>query len=263
MNTQIRKQWVGRVCVFCALVIAIGGGVLATSQEAQQEMPDGPPMVYDWERTNKTAFVSKVYAEFGYEEPEATEKATEFVNHINDSAEQNGLVYDWNRSHMLAVTDLSIEFLGYNDPVVIAQLRNSALSGILPPSDPRYPPQKAAHEGGEDNCIVERITVIYCDGAERRSYHDYMHANCWESLEDCMLSLACKVNEEEWANLKLANKCAGVPAGTCVRIASDGTTTVPCDDVNMTCNCFEESNGTEFDCEQVEVECGGSFGPDG
>jgi hypothetical protein len=109
-------------------------------------------------------------------------------------------------------------------------------------------------------CAVYPTKVVYCNGPNKVQLRLFMNALCWEGtlgnngLSECII--ACQFGEIVWLTLTVQQGCDDLPLpGTCVWLTVTGpSTTINCNEINIQCSCFEETDGT-VNCSEIEGFC--------
>jgi len=218
---------------------------------------------YQW-WGNLTVFVESVFHEMGYDPDTAYHMAKTTLVMMGLENRDTHLYQetDWRAAdpHAFLMKVLATAGFGSLESGIRSALSLTEL-GVRGWQMPE-PAPKAAQL---DTCVVRKVKIVWCDGnGDQHTHTGYMSATKWSALAACPASSTCTYPEVPWYELTHNGACIDTlplsPVCVWIKEIDGGPSERDCDDIDITLNCFAETNPT-VNCSQIETTCGGYYLP--
>jgi len=238
----------------------------AQHAEAERRVPINAQPLYHWE-FNITAFVMGAFESLGHDSETAYEMAK--VALISMGLEnKNTSRYretDWDKVDPHSLLVEAFTSVGYH-PFIARSAAGHALASLGVPGWQQ--PRDAAARSRSGTCPGYKVLIIWCDGnGDQHTATGFMARNKWEAIAACPADSVCPPGEDPWYELTMRGGCVPeaplTPVCVWINAISSLISNLDCDDINITFDCFDETD-PELDCTEIETTCGDSQdGPSG
>jgi len=230
------------------------------AEDANARVPINSQAFYQW-WGNIHAFVESAFEEMGYKQP-AAYHAMKLVMGMMDLENRETMRYretDWRNVDAHRFLTSVLTTAGFQ-PIEACIWSAHCLTEFGVPG--WQMPRREPNQPLVGLCSTYKVKVVWCDGnGNQRIHNGFMHSNEYSQISACPASSSCPFPQEPWYELTHNGACIDTAplSPVCVWIKEIDGSPVDrdCDLVDITLNCFAETNPS-VNCALIETTCGGA-----